>query len=165
MPHIANLNRIQRLRLHHAEDAAVGLALRAREHAYAPYSGYKVGAAVISKSGRIYVGANAENHIFVVPHAEMNACAAMIAAGEYEFTTLVCAAENGGIPCGFCLQAAREWADRDLSKAIIIGVGANDPYTVLRCTFAEAMQVTDAFGPEHLEPRFPGIATARGQAP
>lgn len=161
---IEGLPHIMRLKLSSAEDAAVGRALRARENAYAPYSRYKVGAAVVSKKGNIYVGVNAENHIFVVPHAEMNACAAMIAEGEYEFTTLVCAAENGGIPCGFCLQATREWAGRDLSKVIVVGVGIRDPYTVIRCTFAEAMQVVDAFGPEHMETAFPGIAAYRPHA-
>jgi cytidine deaminase len=80
----------------------------------------------------------------------MNACAAMCAAGERQFVVLVCAAKDNGIPCGICLQIAREWAGPDLSKTIVIGVSTEDTTRVTRCTFEEAIQVTDAFGPGSL---------------
>jgi len=131
---------------------AVKEALRVQEFAYAPYSKYKVGAAVVTPSCRIFSGVNVENHAYLVSHAEVNACAAMCAAGERQFIALVCVARDNGIPCGHCLQVTREWVGPDLSKVIVIGASNTDQQHVMRCTFEEAIQVTDAFGPESLEP-------------
>lgn len=134
------------------EAQAVLAALRAQKNAYAPYSKYKVGAAVISLSGKIYVGVNVENHIYQVSHAEMNACAAMNTAGERRFRVVVCVANDNGIPCGACLQAMREWAGpiSDLKSVTVLGVNVNTPHVVTRCTYLDALQVVDAFAPETL---------------
>jgi|GEM_PF-1731851 cytidine deaminase len=147
---VADIPRVSVEALTEMQYLAVQEALRVQEHAYAPYSRYKVGAAVVTPLCHIFSGVNVENHVYLVPHAEMNACAAMCAAGERQFIVLVCAAKDNGIPCGICLQITREWAGPDLSKTIVIGVSTEDPTYVTRCTFEEALQITDAFGPESL---------------
>ena len=158
-----DLKRVKLLDLVPEERDAVALALKVRENAYAPYSEYKVGVVVADTFGEMYAGVNAENHIYKVPHAEEIACGAMLTAGRYKFDLLVCASANGGIPCGSCLQIIREYADDDLSKITIIGARAPNPTEVVRCTFEEAIQVTDSFGPGDLVPYVPGLARFRGQ--
>ncbi len=160
---VANLMKVAREKLSVFEEAAVARALAVREHAYAPYSEYKVGAAVVSRAGNVYVGVNTENHIYVTPHAEMNACAAMNAGGEHEFNVIAIAAANGGIPCGLCLQVIREWARDDLAKTIVLGASLSEPNLVVRCTLEEALQVTDSFGPRDLEPYVVELAKLRSK--
>jgi cytidine deaminase len=78
-----------------------------RDNAYAPYSGFRVGAAVISESGKIYVGCNVESASYgATLCAERSALAQMIAAGEHRVVTV--AVFVGGaepaMPCGICRQ-------------------------------------------------------------
>lgn len=94
-------------------DRLVTAARGARERAYAPYSKYKVGAAILTKSGSVYAGANVENASYPAGLcAERAAVAQMIAAGERE--PVACAVATGGAkpgsPCGFCRQVLREFA-------------------------------------------------------
>jgi cytidine deaminase len=85
-------------------------ALAARECAYAPYSNYKVGAALVGKSGRIYTGCNVENAVYpLTTCAERTAVVKAVSEGEREFTALAVATENGGAPCGSCRQVLREF--------------------------------------------------------
>lgn len=89
-------------------------AFKARENAYAPYSGFKVGAAVLTKEGHIYVGANAENVSYPCGTcAEAGAIAAMVAAGEYQITDIVVVADSQNLitPCGACLQRILEFSN------------------------------------------------------
>ena len=78
-------------------------ARKVREHAYAPYSGFKVGAALRTASGAIFVGCNVENVAYPEGTcAEAGAIAAMCAAGEREIVELVVVAESSSPvpPCG-----------------------------------------------------------------
>jgi cytidine deaminase len=85
-------------------------ALAARERAYAPYSNYKVGAALVGKSGRIYTGCNVENAVYPLSIcAERAAVFHSVCAGEREFIALAVATANGGSPCGSCRQVLREF--------------------------------------------------------
>lgn len=85
-------------------------AQEVRRNAYAPYSGYQVGAALMTKRGNIYIGANVENAAYPVAMcAERAAVFSAVAAGEREFDTLVVATRNGGAPCGSCRQVLSEF--------------------------------------------------------
>lgn len=94
------------------------LALAARENAYAPYSEFKVGAAILCESGKIYTGANIENVSYGLTNcAERSAVFAAMSAGERK----ICAAAVVGgkdacdytMPCGACRQVLSEFADKD----------------------------------------------------
>jgi cytidine deaminase len=88
-------------------------AARARAHAYAPYSNYHVGAAVVSTSGRIYAGCNVENASYgLALCAERSAIAAMVAAGDTEIAAVavITAGPEPGAPCGLCRQTMTEFA-------------------------------------------------------
>ncbi|MEX0642130.1 MAG: cytidine deaminase [Pirellulales bacterium] len=94
-------------------------ALAARSQAYAPYSGFRVGAALLSGSGRIYSGANIENASYgLTICAERTAFAAAISAGDTSFTILAVASPGGAAPCGACRQVAAEFC-RDLPVLLI----------------------------------------------
>lgn len=88
-------------------------ALDARLKAYAPYSGFKVGAALLSSEGHIYTGVNVENVSYPCGTcAEQAAIAAMVAGGEYEISEMVVVADSKNLitPCGACLQRIKEFA-------------------------------------------------------
>jgi cytidine deaminase len=88
-------------------------ALEVRERAYAPYSGYKVGAALLSRSGTVYTGCNVENAVYpLCICAERTAVAKAVSEGEDEFVAIAVASKNGGSPCGACRQVLREFGDR-----------------------------------------------------
>lgn len=84
-----------------------------QKNAYAPYSDYKVGAAIKTKSGTIYVGCNVENAAYPEGTcAEAGAIAAMIAAGETEIVEalVISGNEQPASPCGGCRQKLAEFA-------------------------------------------------------
>ena len=92
------------------------LAEKARENAYAPYSNFKVGAALLCKSGNIFVGCNVENASYGgTICAERNAITTAIAAGERDFAAIaICGGINESIdeclPCGICRQFMAEFS-------------------------------------------------------
>ncbi len=88
-------------------------ALAARERAYAPYSGFAVGAALLASSGKIYEGCNIENtsHSLAIC-AERVALFWAVAAGEREFSRIAIVSEGGAMPCGACRQVLAEFAER-----------------------------------------------------
>jgi cytidine deaminase len=87
-------------------------AQAARKRAYAPYSGYHVGAALLGKSGRVYTGCNVENAVYpLCTCAERTAVVKAVSEGEREFVALAVVTENGGSPCGSCRQTLREFGD------------------------------------------------------
>jgi len=95
-----------------SREKLVAQAREARERAYAPYSGYTVGAALLTKSGRIYTGCNVENAVYpLCTCAERVAVVKAVSEGEQEFDALAVATENGGAPCGSCRQTMREFGE------------------------------------------------------
>lgn len=90
-------------------DDLVKSAIQARALAYAPYSHYAVGAAVLSESGEVILGCNVENAAYPATIcAERVALTAAVAAGHRNFTALAVATRNGGSPCGICRQVMAE---------------------------------------------------------
>lgn len=93
-----------------SREELVAQALQARERAYAPYSNYTVGAALLGKSGRIYTGCNVENAVYpLTTCAERVAIVKAVSEGEREFVALAVATRNRGAPCGSCRQTLREF--------------------------------------------------------
>ncbi len=135
--------------LHPKEKEVVLAAADVQPRAYAPYSNYKVGVAVSGVNGKIYTGVNVENCFYVVPHGEVIALANMAMDGCRQFATLVCVANNGGIPCLHCRQYMREFSGEDLEKVVVIGVKTGVQDRVIRCTFADIVGI-DSFGPRDL---------------
>lgn len=85
-------------------------AQEARHHAYAPYSHYLVGAALLTKSGRIYTGVNVENAAYPTGIcAERVAIFTAVSEGEREFQAIAVVTTNGGSPCGACRQVLAEF--------------------------------------------------------
>jgi cytidine deaminase len=108
----------------------VAQAMQARERAYAPYSGYMVGAALLGKSGQVYTGCNVENAVYPLTIcAERVAVVKAVSEGEREFVALAVATENGGAPCGSCRQTMREF-DEDIVVLIADATGAYRETTV-----------------------------------
>lgn len=92
-------------------------AKAARAKAYAPYSGYKVGAAILAKSGKIYRGCNIENASYgATICAERSALAAFVQAGEDKPEAIAIVAEGDALPypCGICRQVLSEWGGETL---------------------------------------------------
>lgn len=86
-------------------------ALSIRQKAYAPYSKYHVGAALLTTSGKIYEGINIENSAFpVTVCAERVAVFKAVSEGERSFQAIVVATQDGGSPCGSCRQVMFEFA-------------------------------------------------------
>ena len=97
-----------------AWDALKRAALGARANAYAPYSGFTVGAAIQTKSGSTFTGCNVENASYgATICAERAAMAAAVAAGEREFVAIAIAsgAKRPTPPCGICRQCRRAGAE------------------------------------------------------
>jgi cytidine deaminase len=85
-------------------------AYQARAWAYAPYSHYAVGAALLTASGRIYDGVNVENAAYGdTICAERTAAVKAVSEGERDFVAIAVASSNGGTPCGSCRQVLSEF--------------------------------------------------------
>lgn len=85
-------------------------AVQAMDWAYAPYSKYPVGAAVLTESGKIYDGVNVENAVYPLTIcAERVAIFKAVSQGETSFQAIAIATRNGGTPCGACRQVMAEF--------------------------------------------------------
>jgi cytidine deaminase len=104
------------------------LATRARENAYAPYSHYTVGAALLTKDGKVYEGVNIENASFGATNcAERTAIFSAVANGEREFEAIAVAGGRKGeqpsncTPCGICRQVLSEFCPPDFKVILLDG--------------------------------------------
>ena len=119
-------------------------ALEARRLAYAPYSGYRVGAALLSVSGEIYHGVNIENAAYPTSMcAERTAVFKAVSNGELAFSAIAIATENGGSPCGACRQVLSEFG----LETLVLVVNSQGEVT-LETTVGELLP--EAFGPSDL---------------
>jgi len=101
----------------------INCALQTRQRAYAPYSGYAVGAALLTRTGEIYTGVNVENAAYPTSIcAERVAVFKAVSEGEREYEAIVVASSNGGTPCGSCRQVLSEFG-LDTKGLIVDGEG------------------------------------------
>ena len=92
------------------KQSLIDLANKARQHAYIPYSHYPVGAALRTKTGKIYTGVNVENAAYPQTMcAERVAIFKAVSEGEKEFEIISVVTDNGGFPCGGCRQVMAEF--------------------------------------------------------
>ena len=92
------------------QDSLLRSALEIRQQAYAPYSKFLVGAAVVTEDGRIFTGTNVENASYgLTICAERVAAAAAVAAGHRKITAVAVATAGGASPCGACRQFLAEF--------------------------------------------------------
>ncbi|HUH07855.1 MAG TPA: cytidine deaminase [Egibacteraceae bacterium] len=134
------------------ESALVDQAREAQLRAYAPYSGFRVGAALLAAGGRVFTGANVENAAYPVTIcAERAALPAAVAAGERDFVALAVVGDGDGpcTPCGMCRQALFEFAP-DL---VVLAAGTTG--AVARYVLGRDL-LPDGFGPQRLTGAPPG---------
>ena len=94
----------------HRQSELIQAAIKVRENAYAPYSNYAVGAALLTHTGKIYTGANVENAVLPLTNcAERTAIFKAVSEGEKSFEAIAVVTENGGSPCGACRQVLAEF--------------------------------------------------------
>lgn len=123
----------------------IAAARKARRHAYAPYSNYAVGAAVLGRSGKVYTGCNIENAAYPTGLcAERVAVFKAISEGERQVLALAVVTRNGGSPCGACRQVLSEFAEDD----VLIWVASSQGRNVQ--TYAMQDILPDRFGPRQL---------------
>lgn len=132
-----NLNQEQRRKL-------ISLAQSVRLNAYAPYSNYAVGSALLAESGVTYDGANVENAAYPTSMcAERAAIFKAISNGERKIIAIAVVTENGGSPCGACRQVLSEFG----VDTVVIMV-KEDGEVVLETTVQDLLP--HSFGPEDL---------------
>lgn len=135
------------------QQALLAAARHAQSRAYAPYSHFQVGAAVLDDQGRIHAGCNVENAAY--PEgvcAEASALSAMVLAGSTRARAVVVVG-NGGehgtiwtTPCGGCRQKLREFGAPDLPIFTANAQATGPIYTL-------AQLLPESFGPDHLTPQ------------
>ena len=130
-------------------DALFEAARAIQAKAYAPYSRFKVGAAIATSDGRVFTGCNVENAAYPVGScAEAGAIAAMVAAGGSRIAEIVVMGEGDNLvtPCGGCRQRIREFAGPDTP----IHVAGPDG---IRKSFTLDELLPFSFGPDNLSAR------------
>lgn len=123
----------------------VSRAKAMRERAYAPYSGFTVGAALVTEDGSVFVGANVENASYgLAICAERSAAVSAVAAGHRDFRAIAVAGPETTVtaPCGACRQFLNEFNPR-------LAVTYTTPQGVTQTTLDELLP--DAFGPQNLQ--------------
>ena len=108
------------------DDQLIQAAAKAREKSYSPYSKFAVGAAILTKSGKVFTGCNVENRSFrLTICAEQAAVAAAVSAGEKQFVkvAVVTGLAKPAMPCGACRQTLGEFGSHlDIITANTDGV-------------------------------------------
>lgn len=118
--------------------AAVDASLRA----YAPYSKFRVGAALLGKSGKVYTGCNVENASYGLSNcAERTAVFSAVSEGELTFEMIAVVAKGGAAPCGACRQVLNEFAPE-----ITVLIADTDGSLKSRLSLKDLLP--QAFGPE-----------------
>ncbi len=109
----------------------ISLAKKAAENAYVPYSGYTVGAALLCKNGKVYLGCNIENAAYGPTNcAERTAFFKAVSEGEREFEKIAIVGgkaldfKNYFTPCGVCRQVMREFCTEDFR--VLVGKNNNE---------------------------------------
>jgi cytidine deaminase len=127
-------------------EALFTAALAAQQKAYAPYSRFKVGAAILADDGKVYPGCNVENAAYPVGAcAEAGAISAMIAGGGRAIRAIVVVGDGAELvtPCGACRQRIREFAAPEV-PIVIAGPDG------IRARFSLAELLPASFGPANL---------------
>ena len=126
------------------KQSLIDLANEARRRAYVPYSSYPVGAALRTKSGRLYTGVNIENAAYPQTMcAERVAIFKAVSEGETEFEVIAVVTNNGGSPCGGCRQVMAEFG---LDTVVLFGNGQGE---LVHETTVHGL-LPEAFTPKHL---------------
>ena len=128
--------------------ALVAAARAARAQAYAPYSRFQVGAALLDEHGRLHAGCNVENAAYPQGQcAEATAIGHLILAGGTRIlaAAVVGVAEQPVTPCGGCRQRLREFAAGDCPVWVV-------DLTTVRARFTLGALLPESFGPQHLPP-------------
>jgi cytidine deaminase len=124
----------------------ISAARAVRGHAYAPYSNFGVGAALLSADGHIFTGVNVENASYgLTVCAERNAIGQLAGAGQRVVTAVAVASPNGVTPCGACRQVLREFAPTDIPIWLI----SESPPNIRQTTLFNLLP--DAFEQSQLE--------------
>lgn len=124
----------------------VALAREARQRAYAPYSHFPVGAALLTRSGKVFDGCNVENATYpLATCAERTAVTKAVSEGEREFEAIAVVTATGATPCGACRQILREFSGPEGDLRVIVA----DLEGQIR-TFTIADLLPESFGPEQL---------------
>ena len=134
----------------------IEMAERAREKAYAPYSGFAVGAALLAESGAVFVGCNIENAAFSpTVCAERVALFSAVAAGERDFRAIAIVGarcgektEHACPPCGVCRQVMAELCPRPDFRILLSEAGEVRSY-LLSELYPVGFYPTNAFGEEY----------------
>jgi len=128
-------------------DRLIAAACAARPNAYAPYSRFTVGAALLADDGRIYTGVNVENASYgLTVCAERNAVGAMVVEDGRRILAVAVCTENGVTPCGACRQVLSEFTDDEVDVPVWIVDGQGS----VRETTLSAL-LPDDFGTRHLK--------------
>lgn len=129
----------------------IELAIGQLQYSYTPYSGFKVGAALLTKDGKFYTGCNIENAAFTPTNcAERTAFFKAVSEGEREFRAICIVGGKDGVlteyaaPCGVCRQVMMEFCDPETFR-IILAVSKED-YKI----FTLKEMIPMGFGPDNL---------------
>lgn len=130
----------------------IAAAIKARSNSYSPYSGYQVGAALLTKEGTIYTGCNIENAAFGPTNcAERTAFFKAVSEGEREFRAIAIVGSPAGEPvhlawpCGVCRQVMMEFCDPE--EFVIISAKSEEEY---ECRTLREL-LPEGFGPGNLK--------------
>lgn len=134
------------------ERELIRAATEAMENAYTPYSGFRVGAALLTETGKIYKGCNIENASYSVTNcAERTAFFKAVSEGEHRFEAICIVGGKDGIlksytaPCGVCRQVMREFCNPGTFR-VILATGEDNWKE-----YHLAELLPESFGPENLE--------------
>ncbi|PJF44918.1 MAG: cytidine deaminase [Phototrophicales bacterium] len=127
------------------KQALIEQAIKARDVAYAPYSHYHVGAALLAANGEVFIGCNVENAAFPATIcAERTAVVKAVSAGQQDFVAIAIATVDGGSPCGICRQVLNEFA-----PTLHVIITNDEGEIVLESSLDQLLPY--GFGPSHLK--------------